>query len=95
MLYSQSYDNTFDQAYACQQAVNLYWRLSDKSGNTLPYDRIIEWLHSELDRYDALIRTMRICSARATAFCSTPSTRWLPPSSARIRAPLRLWGSRR
>ena len=59
MLYSQSYDNTFDQAYACQQAVNLYWSLSDKSGNTLPYDRIIEWLHSELDRYDALITSLR------------------------------------
>jgi hypothetical protein len=59
MLYSQSADNTFDQAYACQQAVNLYWSLSDKSGNTLPYDRIIEWLHSELDRYDALITSLR------------------------------------
>ena len=59
MLYSQSADNTFDQAYACQQAVDLYWRLSDKSGNTLPYDKIIDWLRSEIYRYDALIASLR------------------------------------
>lgn len=59
MLYSQSNENTFDMAYACQQAVNLYRQLNDRDGRTLPYDRIIEAMKRELERYDALITSLK------------------------------------
>ena len=59
MLYSQSSENTFDMAYACQQAVNLYRQLNDRDGRTLPYDRIIETMRRELERYDALITSLK------------------------------------
>ena len=59
MLYSQSIDNTFDMAYACQQAVNLYYQLNDPNGKTLPYDRIISRLKREIERYDALITSLK------------------------------------
>jgi len=59
MLYSQSADNTFDMAYACQQAVNLYRQLNDKNGRTLPYDKIIARMKSEIERYDALIASLK------------------------------------
>ena len=58
MLYSQSVDNTFDMAYACQQAVNLYRQLNARSG-ALPYDIIIERLKNEIERYDALITSLK------------------------------------
>ena len=59
MLYSQSTDNTFDMAYACQQAVDLYRQLNDKNGRTLPYDKIIERMRREIERYDALIASLK------------------------------------
>ena len=59
MLYSQSTDNTFDMAYACQQAVNLYRQLNDKGGHTLPYDKIIMRMKREIERYDALITSLK------------------------------------
>ena len=59
MLYSQSTENTFDMAYACQQAVNLYRQLNDENGRTLPYDKIIARLKGEIERYDALIASLK------------------------------------
>ena len=59
MLYSQSYENTFDMAYACQQAVNLYRSLDVRRGSALPYDKIIMRMKRELDRYDALITSLK------------------------------------
>ena len=59
MLYSQSTENTFDMAYACQQAVDLYRRLNDRSGRMLPYDKVIERMRDEIDRYDALITSLK------------------------------------
>ena len=59
MLYSQSTEITFDMAYACQQAVNLYRQLNDKNGHTLPYDKIITKMKSEIERYDALIASLK------------------------------------
>ncbi len=59
MLYSQSTENTFDMAYACQQAVNLYQLLNDKNGRTLPYDKIITRMRREIERYDALITSLK------------------------------------
>ena len=59
MLFSQSADNTFDMAYACQQAVDLYRQLNSKNGRTLPYDRIIQRMKNEIERYDALIASLK------------------------------------
>ncbi|MBP5769806.1 MAG: mechanosensitive ion channel [Bacteroidaceae bacterium] len=59
MLYSQSVDNTFDMAYACQQAVNLYRMLDGRNGRTLPYEKIITRMRNEIERYDALITSLK------------------------------------
>lgn len=59
MLYSQSTENTFDMAYACQQAVDLYRQLNDKNGRTLPYDRIIIRMKREIERYNSLITSLK------------------------------------
>ena len=59
MLYSQSADNTFDMAYACQQAVNLYRQLNGHGGRALPYDKMIARMRSEIERYDALIASLK------------------------------------
>lgn len=59
MLYSQSSDNTFEMAYACQQAVDLSRQLGNKDGRTLPYDKIIVRLKREIERYDALISSLK------------------------------------
>ena len=58
MLYSQTPDNTFDMAYACQQAVNLYYKLDDRGGRALPYDKIIIHMRHEIERYDSLIMSL-------------------------------------
>ncbi len=59
MIYSQNADNTFDMAYACQQAVNLYRSLDERNGKTLPYEKIIKRLKLEIKRYDALIASLK------------------------------------
>ncbi|MCF0198973.1 MAG: mechanosensitive ion channel [Bacteroidaceae bacterium] len=61
MLYSQSTENTFDMAYACQQATNLWRELhyNATGGKQLPYDRVIATLKLELERYDALITALK------------------------------------
>lgn len=56
MLYSQKQDFTFDIAYACQQATDLYRELN---GRTLPYERIQERLHNEIVRYEGLIHSLQ------------------------------------
>ena len=57
VLFSQSADNTFDMTYACQEATDLHASLS-KSG-TLPYQRIIEHLQRDIERYECLINTLK------------------------------------
>ena len=59
MLYSQSTENTFDMAYACQQATSLYQQLSRRDSKILQYDRIIQHIGLELERYDALIASLK------------------------------------
>ncbi len=56
MLYSQKADYTFDMAYACQQATDLYKNLKD---NNLPYDQIKTRLEQEIERYAELIRSLK------------------------------------
>ena len=63
MLYSQSTENTFDMAYACQQAVNLYRELNDPQpvgGNKFhSYGRVIKRIKNEIERYNALITSLK------------------------------------
>ena len=59
MLYSQSTENTFDMAYACQQATSLYRHLNERDSKMLQYDRIITHIQQELERYDALIASLK------------------------------------
>ena len=52
MLYSQKTEFTFDVAFACQQATDLYKALNSTN---LPYDRIKERIMMDIERYDSLI----------------------------------------
>lgn len=56
MLYSQNADFTFDMAYACQAATEQYRQLKQRN---MPYNKMIDWLKSEIERYDALILTLQ------------------------------------
>ncbi len=56
ILYSQNSEYTFDMAYACQQATNLYRNLNL---NSLPYERMRTWAENEILRYDGLIRALK------------------------------------
>ena len=55
MIYSQNQDFTFDVAYACQQATDLYRELSR---NNVPYERIAARIRSEVERYDGLVNAL-------------------------------------
>lgn len=59
MLYSQSSENTFDMAYACQQATNLADDLKKRNSRMHQYDKIITQLRHEIERYDALIQSLK------------------------------------
>ncbi|MBR4918276.1 MAG: mechanosensitive ion channel family protein [Bacteroidales bacterium] len=56
MLYSQNSDFTFDMAYACQEATEQYRTLKNRH---LPYNKMIERIQSEIERYDALILALQ------------------------------------
>ncbi|MBR4136343.1 MAG: mechanosensitive ion channel [Bacteroidales bacterium] len=55
MLYSQQADFTFDMAYACQAATEQYRSLKLYHA---PYDKMILRIKTEIERYDALIKTL-------------------------------------
>ena len=81
MLYSQSTENTFDLAYACQQAVDLFRELHNPKqyGNKFhAYDRAIARIKSEIASPPW---QMKNCCRRATAFCFLPSTLWRPSAT--------------
>jgi small-conductance mechanosensitive channel len=59
MLYSQSTDNTFDMAYACQQATNLRRDLDNRNSKMRQYDKIIARIKQEIERTDYLIRSLK------------------------------------
>ena len=59
MLYSQSTDNTFDMAYACQQATNLRRDLDNSNSKMRQYDKFIARLKQEIERIDNLIRSLK------------------------------------
>ena len=52
MLYSQKNDFTFDMAFACQQATDLYKEFNSMN---VPFDRMKRRLSMEVERYDSLI----------------------------------------
>ncbi len=56
MLYSQKADFTFDIAYACQQATDLYRELQKSN---MPYQKIRTDILSEVARYDSLIYALQ------------------------------------
>lgn len=56
MLYSQNADFTLDMAYACQAATEQYRNLKLYHA---PYDKMKERISNEIERYDALIRTLQ------------------------------------
>ena len=55
ILYSQKEGFTFDMAYACQQATDIY---KSTKMSTLPYDKIRQMMSGEIERYDLLINTL-------------------------------------
>ncbi len=59
MIYSQSTENTFDMAYACQQATTLFQELSHRQGRRMQYTKVIEKMQLEIERYDDLIKTLK------------------------------------
>ena len=59
MLYSQSTDNTFDMAYACQQAANLKRDLDSRNSKMRQYDKFIAAMKQEIERTDYLIRSLK------------------------------------
>ncbi len=56
MLYSQNADFTLDMAYACQAATEQYRNLKLYHA---PYDKMKERINNEIERYDALIKTLQ------------------------------------
>ena len=59
MLYSQTIDNTFDMAYACQQAANLRRDLDNRNSKMRQYDKFIARLKQDIERTDNLIRSLK------------------------------------
>ena len=56
ILYSQSSEFTFDMAYACQQATDLY---HNSTITHVPFDKIMARFDSEIERYDSLIYVLK------------------------------------
>ena len=56
MLYSQKQDFTFDMTYACHEATSLYREFNKRS---MPYQKIIDRINTELNRYNALIASLQ------------------------------------
>lgn len=56
ILYSQSNEFTFDMAYACQQATDLY---NNSNVAHLPFKKIMAKLDAEVERYDSLICVLK------------------------------------
>ncbi len=56
MLYSQQQDFTFDLTYALNEVTKQYEHFD---ANRMPYNRIVESMRIELNRYDKLAQTLR------------------------------------
>ena len=56
LLYTQESDMTFDLAYALNKVTSAY---KDFSKDRKPYDRFVQELNTEIDRYARLIESLR------------------------------------
>jgi len=56
ILYSQSSEFTFDMAYACQQATDLY---HSSKLTRMPFSKIMNRFDAEVERYDSLIYVLK------------------------------------
>ncbi|MBQ6279098.1 MAG: hypothetical protein IJK68_05190, partial [Muribaculaceae bacterium] len=63
ILYSQSSEFTFDMAYACQQATDLY---HNSMVSHVPFNKIMARFDSEIERYDSLIYVLKHISPAIT-----------------------------
>lgn len=61
MLYSQQTNYTFDIAYACHAATDQY---NTFMGNQAPYDKIVTYIESEIERYESLIASLKALPPR-------------------------------
>ncbi len=57
MLYSQKQDFTFDLTYALRQVTDQY---NGFTQSKIPFDNILSFFDIEIDRYDRLIKTLKI-----------------------------------
>lgn len=55
MLYSQKQDYTFDLAYACREATQLY---NQFAGRKIPFDKILSNYQIEIERYNNIIEVL-------------------------------------
>ena len=55
MLYSQKMENTFDMAYACSQAIDLYEEIRTYN---MPFVKLEQWMQFEKERYELLLRDL-------------------------------------
>ncbi len=63
ILYSQSSEFSFDMAYACQQATDLY---HNSHVSHVPFNKIMAWFDGEIERYDSLINVLKHISPAIT-----------------------------
>ncbi|MBR1926476.1 MAG: mechanosensitive ion channel, partial [Bacteroidales bacterium] len=57
MLYSQKQDFTFDLTYALRQVTDKYHNFTDSK---MPFDNILSYFDVEIDRYDRLLKALKI-----------------------------------
>ncbi|MBQ8061505.1 MAG: mechanosensitive ion channel [Bacteroidales bacterium] len=57
MLYSQKQDFTFDLTYALRQVTDQYRSFTQRR---MPYDNIISYFDVEIDRYDRLVKALKV-----------------------------------
>ena len=83
MLYSQQHNYTFNLAYACHEAAQQY---QDFTAEVMPYDKIMEQLDSEIDRYTKLTRALQEIPPRIETIDSTRADSLRPRANARHKA---------
>ena len=82
MLYSQKQDFTFDLTYALQQVTDQYYDFTRKR---MPFDQIINYMNTEIDRYQRLINALRMLPPALGAVPDSISTGYLDSLAFSIR----------
>lgn len=81
MLYSQKQDFTFDMTYVCHEATDLFKKFSQ---NRMPYDRMLDRIDMEIERYTALTESLESMPPALNAEKTAPPT----PSDSALMAML-------